>query len=361
MGKFLKFVVGMLFVMHLDMKKLQLSASLLSAALFASSCVAVDQSQDILTSQSENDIVGGAPTSITLNPWQVLIYAKIPNTNMANQCGGSVLSKDWIITAQHCTVGKTADLFDVYAGTSTASKGGQARKVAEIVNVPNYLNAQVGKDVALLRLATPLTIDNITVKPIAMLMPSQAGLAADGTAARVTGWGHLVSGGQSPDTLQTVNINLVSLDSARAIYGMPLSEDQIAAHGENKGSCQGDSGGPLTIEGPNGRLLVGVVSWAKGCAFENYPTLFGRVSYYYDWVKGVTGIADPVSPPSDPGTGGGDTGGDNGDDGSLDGSANDSSAVQGGCNANALGAGGAELLLVIATFLGLRRRNRSQS
>jgi secreted trypsin-like serine protease len=350
--------------MHLAMKKLQLSASMLSAALLASSCVALDESQDIATSQSENDIVGGLPTSITLNPWQVLIYAKIPNTNMANQCGGSVLSKDWILTAQHCTVGKTADLFDVHAGTSTASNAGQARKVAEIVNVPGYLNAQVGKDVALLRLATPLTIDNITVRPIAMLMPSQVGLAADGTAARVTGWGHLMSGGQSPDTLQTVDINLVSLDSARAIYGMPLSDDQIAAHGKNKGSCQGDSGGPLTIDGPNGRLLVGVVSWAKGCAFENYPTLYGRVSSYYDWVKSVTGISDPVNPPSDPGTGGGGGGGNTGgeDDGSLDGSANESSAVQGGCNAGAMGAaGGGELVLVIATFLGLRRRNKTQS
>jgi secreted trypsin-like serine protease len=346
--------------MHLGMKKLQLSASMLSAALFASSCVAVDESQDIATSQNENQIVGGQATTIEQNPWQVFVQIRTGN-GQANVCGGSIVSKDWILTAQHCTVGHTADKIDVLAGAAIAAQSTQGRGVSEIISVPGYNTANNGKDMALLHLAKPLDINDSTVKPIVMLMPSQALYASDGLIARVTGWGHLASGGSSPEVLQTVNLSLVNLEQAKVAYGQALSDDQLSASGLGKDSCQGDSGGPLTVEGPNGRVLAGVVSWGRGCADPKFPGMYARVTYYYDWVKGVTGIADPVTPPSDPGTGGGDNGG-GGDDGSLDGSANDGNAVQGGCNAGALGAaGGAELLLVIAAFLGLRRRAKSQA
>lgn len=44
---------------------------------------------------------------------------------------------------------------------------------------------------------------------------------------------------------------------------------------------QGDSGGPLTVDG----ILVGLVSWAQGCAQLEWPTVFTRVSSYTDWIQ----------------------------------------------------------------------------
>lgn len=44
---------------------------------------------------------------------------------------------------------------------------------------------------------------------------------------------------------------------------------------------QGDSGGPLTVDGK----LVGLVSWAMGCAHTVYPTVYTRVAEYLDWIK----------------------------------------------------------------------------
>lgn len=48
-------------------------------------------------------------------------------------------------------------------------------------------------------------------------------------------------------------------------------------------SCffQGDSGGPLTVGGK----LVGLVSWANGCASVSWPTVYTRVTSYLDWIK----------------------------------------------------------------------------
>lgn len=45
-------------------------------------------------------------------------------------------------------------------------------------------------------------------------------------------------------------------------------------------ACQGDSGGPLT----HGDILVGVVSWGRGCASEIYPGVSTAISPYTQWI-----------------------------------------------------------------------------
>lgn len=46
----------------------------------------------------------------------------------------------------------------------------------------------------------------------------------------------------------------------------------------------GDSGGPLVCEDGDQPVLYGVVSWGRGCAAENYPGLYAKVSSFVDWI-----------------------------------------------------------------------------
>lgn len=52
-------------------------------------------------------------------------------------------------------------------------------------------------------------------------------------------------------------------------------------HAGNRGTCQGDSGGALIVNG----ILVGVVSFGKGCARPNYPGVYTNVAAYRNWIN----------------------------------------------------------------------------
>lgn len=54
---------------------------------------------------------------------------------------------------------------------------------------------------------------------------------------------------------------------------------------------QGDSGGPLVIShNRNIWYVVGIVSWGIGCAKENKPGVYTKVTHYRDWIKSKTNI-----------------------------------------------------------------------
>ena len=63
-----------------------------------------------------------------------------------------------------------------------------------------------------------------------------------------------------------------------------------------RSQCSGDSGGPLIVnKGKDNDILVGLVSWGRGC--QMYPGVYGRVSSVYQWVRRALctlSVAPPV-------------------------------------------------------------------
>ncbi len=271
----------------------------LTAALGLSGCALeladVDKNELSTVTEKEQSIVGGVSTTIAQHPWQVSLQF-----GSSHFCGGSIIAADWVLTAQHCIDGTSAGSLTVEAGATRLSDTGQRVGVAEIIRFPGYTDPSNGRDVALLRLASPFTF-NSNVAPIrtATAADAAAGLTNGGVTATVTGWGTLQSGGSSPNTLQEVDVPLVSQSQVQAAYSQEIiTSDQLGAGilgVGGKDACQGDSGGPLTVFDGSQNVLVGVVSWGYGCADPQFPGLYARVSSFESFIAdNVSAVSVPV-------------------------------------------------------------------
>ncbi|XP_008061449.1 serine protease 33-like [Carlito syrichta] len=96
--------------------------------------------------------------------------------------------------------------------------------------------------------------------------------------------------------LQGVRVPLLDSHTCERLYhvgtGVPQAE-RIVLPGNlcagflegRRDACQGDSGGPLTCVQSGRWVLVGVVSWGKGCALPNRPGVYTNVATYSPWIR----------------------------------------------------------------------------
>lgn len=58
-------------------------------------------------------------------------------------------------------------------------------------------------------------------------------------------------------------------------------------------SCNGDSGGPMTRLIGKQRVLVGLVSWGRGCGIPGVPGIYTRVAAYLPWIESTRRLSRP--------------------------------------------------------------------
>jgi Trypsin len=170
-------------------------------------------------------------------------------------CTGIVLARDIVLTAAHCTLDGTE--LTVY---STTDAGAESYNVIAVAAHPQYdargyAKSQAAVDLALLKLALPLSDPGPVVMRERVPLPGERFLVA--------GFGGAAAGSSAGlGALQTATLTAVGEPSS-----LQLRLADPASHGgavAGLGSCQGDSGGPV-FEWSGGRLvLVGVLSWSNG-------------------------------------------------------------------------------------------------
>jgi len=245
--------------------------------------------------KEQSRIVGGQPVGYALD-YQVLI-----ERDGLFACGGVLVAQDVVLTAAHCQA-RSVSSYDVYIGLYNRLDIEEGkdydfvkRKVSRQKEHPNYNAQLLDNDLLLLHLdgAVPMAY-----KPIALLTsdtfpPTTAGLNA-GDVLMVSGWGTTAYGGIPSEVLLSAEVNYVPNAECNEMYEEALEDSpsindwELCASSPGKDACQGDSGGPLvwTYEGEStSLLLVGIVSWGFECALPEFPGVYARVSYFYDWIR----------------------------------------------------------------------------
>ncbi|KAK5850780.1 hypothetical protein PBY51_001627 [Eleginops maclovinus] len=240
----------------------------------------------------ENRIVGGMDVIDGAWPWQVDI--QFENSHI---CGGSIISQYWVLSAAHCFP-NPSDLsgYIIYVGRyqlNALNQHESTHRVNRLVIPSGYTEPYNGKDLVLMELTSPVTWSDY-VQPICL--PNSGTLFPEGMRCFVTGWGNIRDNVPLPGvgTLQEVEVPIISQSSCQEMYETHPTEqvdilyDMICAGYETGGkdSCQGDSGGPLVCKMVNGTWVqAGVVSFGLGCAQENQPGVYARLTSYSSFIS----------------------------------------------------------------------------
>ncbi|KAK3557065.1 hypothetical protein QTP70_024451, partial [Hemibagrus guttatus] len=234
---------------ELNTKMLRLQCVFVALALYLKECG---------SAPFNSRIVGGQNASAGAWPWQVSIQHPVYNGHF---CGGSLINKDWVLTAAHCFSSTGTSGLTVYLGKQTLKSPN-----------PN----QIARSVKQVKAAV------FQLEPIA---GSQAGEASHLEA----NLNHRVQL-PNPGVLQEAMVPTVNTYLCDFLLGFGSITTNMMCAGYLQGgtdTCQGDSGGPLVSKQGAVWIQAGITSWGKGCAQLNAPGVYTRVSQFQNWISSV--------------------------------------------------------------------------
>ncbi|XP_055640448.1 trypsin-1-like [Toxorhynchites rutilus septentrionalis] len=246
---------------------------------------------------SGDKIVGGVNADPHEFPYQISLQWNLgPNVTRRpiHFCGGSILNRNWVITAAHCRVRFTKHgWIEVVAGehdTTRDEEGEQRRRARKFIIHRAFCGGVCPYDIGLIQVDESFQLGK-NISAIALPKPFEK-FTGDCVAS---GWGSTSTTDRPmyPEKLRKAILPIVDFPTCYRYWindGNPDAVSNICA-GPQDGSrsvCSGDSGGPLMkYDGKRGKpILVGVASWGTiPCGIEEKPAVFTAVANFIDWIK----------------------------------------------------------------------------
>ncbi|KAL1506585.1 hypothetical protein ABEB36_005916 [Hypothenemus hampei] len=201
-------------------------------------------------------------------------------------CGGSLISRQVVLTAAHCVDSSNAQAQVILGAHSVlASEATQQVLVSSRITVHSrWSRLLLQNDVAVITINT-VSLNNAI--QLISLAPANAPSYA-GSSAVLTGWGRTSDESNSiASQLKRVSLQIITNDVCRNSFGIIIQANHICTSGQGTvGACNGDSGGPLVVNG----VQVGVVSFGNRLCESQNPSAFARVSSFRSWITEVSGV-----------------------------------------------------------------------
>ncbi len=282
------------------------------AALLSIGVVSVGSAAAAERSPARPEIIAGTAVPAGMLPQLAWVADKLSSSEIED-CSGTVLSSNVVLTAGHCVEQDTGALdpaagFKVVTGQPNlgGTLVGHISTVSQTIVYPGYDPMTHDGDVALLELSTPTTAPAIT-----LATGSQTSLWQPGTDVAIAGWG--VTNGSDPFSVPlrvqwatTVTQTAADCSDKASLLGSSFDPDRqlcaVDSPTDQTAVCSGDSGGPILADYLTGTPVeVGITSWgAVGCD-ATMPDFFARADSISTWAAGWVSTLAPA-PPAPAGT-----------------------------------------------------------